>query len=180
MAASNFFLGFNRSLPRMYAPVLTLFCLLVAVLPARAANNCPWMTEATASGLLGGDAVGAYTAAADTAPAVCIFTRSSPEGTRTLRISVEVVSTSPHEHLATLEQTCGAQAEILQAIGNEAVFCSTQTPEAGASELALGRVRDQIFTITLTTSLKRDRELTTDVLKAHLYTAAEQVAGNLF
>jgi hypothetical protein len=79
-----------------------------------------------------------------------------------------------------MEQTCGAHAETLQAIGNEAVFCAAQTPGSSASELALGRVRDQVFTITLATSLKGDRELTADVLKAHLYTAAEQVAGNLF
>jgi hypothetical protein len=164
----------------MFAPIATMLCLLMMALPARAANSCPWMTEATASSLLGGDAVGAYTAAASAAPAVCTFTRSSSDATRTIRISVEIVSTSPHEHLATMEQTCGAQAATLQAIGNEAVFCSTQTPEAAASELALGRVRDQVFTITLATSLKGDRELTADVLKAHLYTAAEQVSGNLF
>jgi len=175
MAANRLFLGLQRPLQ-----ILAMFCLSTAALSAHAANNCPWMTEATASSLLGGAAVGTYTAAAGAAPAVCTFTRSSPEATRTIRISVEVVSTSPHEHLATMEQTCGAQAETLQAIGNEAVFCSTQAPGAGASELALGRVRDQVFTITLATSLKGDRELTTDVLKAHLYMAAEQVAGNLF
>jgi hypothetical protein len=180
MAASSFSLGLQRSLLRMSAPIFAMLCLSFAALPARAANACPWMTEATASSLLGGDAVGAYTAAAGAAPAVCTFTRSSPEATRTLRVSVEIVSASPHEHLATMEQTCGAHAETLQAIGNEAVFCSTQTPGASASELALGRVRDQVFTITLATSLKGDRELTADVLKAHLYTAAEQVAGNLF
>lgn len=79
-----------------------------------------------------------------------------------------------------MEKTCGARAETLQAIGNEAVFCASQTPGASASELALGRVRDQVFTIALTTSLKNDRQLTTDALRARLYTAAEQVAGNLF
>lgn len=175
MAANSLFLGLKRALL-----ILAMPCLSIAALPAHAANNCPWMTEATASSLLGGDAVGAYTAAVGAAPAVCTFTRSNPEATRTIRVSVEIVSTSPHEHLATMEQTCGAHAEALQAIGNEAVFCSTKTPDASATELALGRVRDQVFTITLATSLKGDRELTTDVLKAHLYTAAEQVAGNLF
>lgn len=79
-----------------------------------------------------------------------------------------------------MEQTCGMHAETLQAIGNEAVSCAEKTEGPGASEVAFGRVRDQVFTITLTTSLKDDRELTTAVLEAHIYTAAEQFAGNLF
>jgi len=44
----------------------------------------------------------------------------------------------------------------------------------------VGRVRDQIFTITISTTLKNDPILTRDALKARIYTAAEQVAGNLF
>jgi hypothetical protein len=49
-----------------------------------------------------------------------------------------------------------------------------------AAEVAFGRVRDQIFTITLSTSLKDDFELNRKMLRARIYTAAEQFAGNLF
>jgi hypothetical protein len=37
-----------------------------------------------------------------------------------------------------------------------------------------------VFTITIASSLKNDPQLTRDVLKSKIYTAAEQVAGNLF
>ena len=43
-----------------------------------------------------------------------------------------------------------------------------------------GRVRDQIFVITLSTSSKRDPVLTPAMLEMKIGTAAEQVAGSLF
>jgi hypothetical protein len=41
-------------------------------------------------------------------------------------------------------------------------------------------VRNQVFTIDLNSTLKDDPILARDALKARIYTAAEQVAGNLF
>jgi hypothetical protein len=68
----------------------------------------------------------------------------------------------------------------MQAIGNEATSCAADDRKGTLAARAVGRVRDQVFTITISTTLKGDSELTRDVLKSRIYTAAEQVAGNLF
>jgi hypothetical protein len=59
-------------------------------------------------------------------------------------------------------------------------MCALDTRGPGLSELVVGRVRDQLFTITLSTTLKDDLILTRMTLKEKAYTASEQVAGNLF
>lgn len=153
--------------------------LLMLPVDAKAANLCPWLNEATAGGLLEGDAVGAFTKASPGQPAVCTFTSEEAGTRRTLRITVEVVPET-HQRLAREEQSCGQDAEPLKAIGNEAIGCAADDPKAGPGQRALGRVRDQFFTISIASTLKSDPKLTRDALKAKIYTAAEQVAGNLF
>ncbi|MGO9433587.1 MAG: hypothetical protein ACLPH3_08430 [Terracidiphilus sp.] len=157
------------------------FVLCVVSVPsaARAANNCPWLTEATASGLIGAEAVGSYTAAAGTQPAVCTFTQKGEGMTRTLTITVEL-SKEPHARMTSMAQNCGVGAAPLNAIGNEAVYCAADLRHGELGERAVGRVRDQVFTIDLNSTLKDDPILTRDALKSRIYTAAEQVAGNLF
>jgi hypothetical protein len=154
-------------------------CLLAAPASARAANSCPWLNEATASGLLGGSAVGTYTEGAGAQPAVCTFTQQTPGITRTLQLTVEIAS-DPPARLVTVERACGADAAPLHAIGNEAIFCAADERKGRLGERAVGRVRDQVFIITLSSSTKDDTILTRDALKTRIYTAAEQIAGNLF
>lgn len=146
---------------------------------ARAANNCPWLTEATASGLIGAESVGSYTSPVDAQPAVCTFTQKDGSEARSLTITVEVAK-DPHVRMSAVAQTCGRDVASLNAIGNEAVYCAAQVHGGETGERAVGRVRDQVFTIVLHTRAKNDPILTRDVLKARIYTAAEQVAGNLF
>ncbi len=155
---------------------ISLLCWPTA---GRASNNCAWMNEATASGLLGSDAVGTFTEAAAGQPAVCTFANQSNGATRTLRVTVEVAA-DPHARLAAVAQVCGSDAVPLKAIGNEAVVCTADDRKSGLGERVVGRVRDQVFTITISTTLKGDSILTRDALKAKIYTAAEQVSGNLF
>lgn len=158
---------------------LLALCFIAWPAASRAANNCPWLTEATAGGLLGGDAIGAFTKAATGQPAVCLFTSDAQGVRRTLRITVDVVA-DPHMQVATEAQSCGPDAAPLKAIGNEALACAADDRKAGPGERAIGRVRDQLFTITLSSSQKGDPMLTRDALKSKIYTAAEQVSGNLF
>ena len=146
---------------------------------ASAANNCAWINEATASGLLGGDAVGEVSATVAGQPTVCTFIQQAAGVKRTLRITVEVV-TDAHARVGAIAQICGADSHPIKAIGNEALVCAADDGKGGFGERVVGRVRDQVFTITLGTTLKNDPILTRDVLKAKIYTAAEQVAGNLF
>lgn len=175
--ASKFY-GLRRGL-RLSAGLRVLAiaaCMLTLAKAGHAANNCPWLTEATASGLLGGDATGTFTAAAASQPAVCVFTYEGAGAKRTLRITVEVTPDT-HARVTAAAQSCGSDAAPLKAIGNEAIGCSADDRKG---ERAVGRVRDQLFTITIGAAAKGDTVLTHEALQAKLYTAAEQVAGNLF
>jgi len=158
-----------------------LLSVICFALPAaiRAENNCPWLNEATAGGLLGGDAVGMKTDGSAGQPTVCTFTQQDKGVTRTLRITVEIAP-EPHQRMSAVAQVCGADAAPIKAIGNEALVCSADDRKGGTGERVVGRVRDQVFTITIASTLKADPILNRDALKARIYTAAEQVAGNLF
>jgi hypothetical protein len=158
---------------------LLSLALLGLAANCQAKNNCPWINEATASGLLGGDAVGEFTEPSAGQPAVCTITQTGAGFTRTLRIAVEVVPDT-HARWQTAVQACGKSAAPLPAIGNEASICLLDNRKAGLAELVVGRVRDQLFTITLATTLKDDLILTRMTLKDKAFTASEQVAGNLF
>jgi hypothetical protein len=144
-----------------------------------AANNCPWITEATASGLLGGDATGSFSQPSPSQPAVCTFVQTTADGNRTLRIVVEQTP----DFLARLEseyKACGTDPAPMTAIGNEARICNADDRKKLFAERVVGRVRDQVFTVTVSSTLKRDSTLTRDALKARVSTAAEQVSGSLF
>ena len=155
------------------------FALLAMPALGHAKNNCPWMNEATATGLLGGEAVGEFTAAANGQPAVCVFSEKDAAAARTLRISV-MAEADGAAGLKAAEQTCGTEAAPIQAIGNEAMICSADDRKGPLAERVVGRVRDQVFTITMGSSIKGDLLFTRAVLKTKIYTAAEQVSGNLF
>jgi hypothetical protein len=150
-------------------------------LPAlcRAANNCPWINEATASGLLGGGAVGAMAESAAGQPVVCTFTQQDERGKRTLSVAVEIAADA-HARVVTIAEICGANAVPVRAIGNEALLCAADENKNQIGERMIGRVRDQVFTITIGTTLKDDPILTRDELKSRIRVAAEQVSGNLF
>jgi hypothetical protein len=154
-------------------------CIVALPTGALAANNCAWINEATASGLLGGDAVGEVSAPDPAQPTVCTFTQMSAGVKRTLRVTVEIAA-DPHARLRAISQSCVAEPVPLKAIGNEALDCGEDDRKAGMGESVVGRVRDQVFTISITSSLKKDPVFARDALKSKIYTAAEQVAGNLF
>ena len=146
---------------------------------ARAENKCPWLTEATAGGLLGGDAVGSYMAAANGQPAVCAFIDKEGNSMRELTITVQI-NPDAHNKLSGMMHDCGASSQLLQAIGNEAAVCAMDARKKFISERVVGRVRDQIFAITISSTVKDDMVLNNETLMTKIYTASEQVAGNLF
>jgi hypothetical protein len=112
-------------------------------------------------------------------PTVCTFTQQGTGVTRTLRVTVEI-ATEPHVRMGAVAQVCGSDASPIKAIGNEALVCAADDRKGGLGERVVGRVRDQVFTITIASTLKTDPILNREALKAKIYTAAEQVAGNLF
>ncbi len=152
----------------------------VALIPAACvAENCPWLNAATASGLIGADATAVYTAAASDKPAVCTFTEANAHMPRVLEIRVEITP-DPRARLTALDASCTGAASPLTAIGNEAIACSADEHKDKPAERVIGRVRNQVFTITLTSNGKQDSVLDRDELKMRISTAAEQVSGNLF
>jgi hypothetical protein len=166
------------TLPRL-SRALLLAVVVCGAAVCQAKNNCAWINEATASGLLGGEAVGEFTEASLDRPAICTFTEKDAAATRTLRITVQVAADVGAGFRAAA-QACGADATPIQAIGNQAVICAADDRKGALGERVVGRVRNQIFTITLGTSIKADLLLTREALKSRIYTAAEQVSGNLF
>jgi hypothetical protein len=159
---------------------IILLALATVALPMHslAENRCAWLNAATASGLLGGDAVGDVSAATGQ-PTVCTFTQMTDGVKRTLRITVEVTPDA-HARVSAMMQSCGADVSPLKAIGNEATACAADDRKGVMGERVVGRVRDQVFTIAISSTLKNDPILTREALKTRIYTAAEQVAGNLF
>ncbi|MFZ1086629.1 MAG: hypothetical protein WAN35_16820 [Terracidiphilus sp.] len=153
--------------------------LLVSPSLCQAANNCPWINEATVSGLLGGNAVGQVASADDGKTTVCEFIEQNAGFKRILRLTVEV-SADDHPSLDSIARGCGIDAVSLKAIGNEALICSVKDPKPGFGERVVGRVRNQLFTIIIYTTLNPDPTLTREALKVRIYSAAEQIAGNLF
>ena len=141
-------------------------------------QSCPWMNQATASGLLGGDAGVSASEASGDRPATCTFTHKLPGLIRVLRITVET-RIDAHDRFLAAAKSCGADATPLRAVGNEAVVCADHSA-GGPGERVFGRVRDQVFTITLTSSQRGDATFKHDLLRAKIATAAEQISGNLF
>jgi hypothetical protein len=138
------------------------------------------MNEATASGVLDGDAVVADPPPAGAGQAGCAFSAPHADAGRTLLITVETAAEAPHQRLRALMRQCASKPDLLDAIGNEAFVCRARPGRDRRGAFAAGRVRDQIFTIVLSSGLRSDPALTPRMLRMHIAVAAEQVAGNLF
>jgi hypothetical protein len=85
-----------------------------------------------------------------------------------------------HQALASPVVRCGANQTPLTAIGNQAVMCLADDRKGIPRAMVAGRVRDQVFTITIHSTLKNDPLLTKQALQSAMRLAAEQVSGNLF
>ena len=162
------------------APCLLVLLGVLLASAAGAAENCPWMNEATASGILGADATGLYMPATAGQPGVCTFSETGARAPRTLEIRVQTMPDAHERLVAGNSAACSGPSSPLPATGNEAIVCAAGEHKEKPAERAIGRVRDQLFTITLTSSGKQDDFLTRDELKTGIATAAEQVAGKLF
>jgi len=83
----------------------------------------------------------------------------------------------PASEFARFAARCGAHADPLKAIGNEAAACSLNGKGAELLEQVVGRVRERAFVIRLSVN---DSSLTQSMLREKCRKAAELVAGNLF
>jgi len=140
--------------------------------------KCPWINEATASGVLGGS-VTLTAKVSDQGAGACLFSRHQGTAVRQLRISVDIMKDVLKEFPSYLAQYCPAKRTPLRAIGNEAVMCSVDTNDEHA-EKVVGRVRDRAFVVSVSSSVQDDAKLTREMRREKANLVAEQIAGFLF
>jgi hypothetical protein len=169
----------NHGLLSLVGQLAVALCIFGLPNSAHASNNCPWINEATVSGLLDGPAVGAFNQGSLGQSATCNFVFKTAGGARTFTISVETVQDA-HARVMSMAKGCKQPQEVLPAIGNEAYICATEHSKDAIAERVVGRVRDQVFTILISTTGKGDLILSAQDLKSRISLASEEVSGNLF
>jgi hypothetical protein len=140
-------------------------------------TKCPWINEATARGILGGD-VAVSVNLVHGGGGVCEFSRSLGKTTLRLSVSVDIMADTPAQFPKYLAQ-CPPKSAPLPAIGNEAVICSLNKGDQ-YTERVVGRVRDQAFVVSVRSSMADDPFMTQEMRRKKVNLVAEQVAGILF
>ena len=158
----------------------TLLFGLAMLLPAvcQGQTKCPWMNEATARGILGGP-VTLNVNVNDHGDGACDFSRQQGSAIRHLHISVFNMTDVPKEFPSYLAQ-CPPKSAALRAIGNEAVFCTSQGDADAHAEKVVGRVRAQAFVVDVSSTVQDDPNMTQEMRRQKANLAAELVAGILF
>jgi len=162
--------------------------ILLACISATAAvahgqdAHCAWLNNATASGVLNGP----VTLELETAPApdqadraICVFTNAkSAKDYSALRIVVQPLK-DVDKAVASHESLCTSPAAAIKAIGNEAIGCAADVGYS-RGEQVIGRVRDRLFIVTVSSTIAQDPAMTRQLLRDKAKMIAEQVAGALF
>ncbi|MGA7313848.1 MAG: hypothetical protein WBX22_07720 [Silvibacterium sp.] len=151
----------------------------VALLPSicRGENLCPWINKATALGVLGASEYATTAKVSEISNASCSFIYRDGDITRELRVTVDQTKDWERAFNA-YKARCGNDVTQLRAIGNEAVMCAANVK--GQAEQVFGRVRDAVFTISVSTSARKDSSMSREALIQKAGLVAEQVSGNLF
>jgi len=154
--------------------------LILAFMPAlcHAQAKCPWINETTARGILGGT-VTVSVKVNDRGAGVCEFSQQQEAALHQLRVAVDLMTDIPKQFPTYLTQ-CPPKSAPLRAIGNEAVVCSMQGKPAQYAEMVVGRVRNQAFVVSVSSSVLNDPSMTQEMRREKANLVAEQVAGILF
>jgi hypothetical protein len=133
---------------------------------SRSQTTCPWLTQGSASRVLGGD-VSAKVSVSNTGEGSCRFLREqkSPD---TLKILVSKNALA----------SCPTESKELKGIGNQAAMCRAPFAHSKDVEMVSGRVRHLHFTVTLTSREQKSPVKLPDVQGDALEQIAEQIAGN--
>jgi hypothetical protein len=162
---------------RIFHPLLFGLATLMPVVSYGQAK-CPWLNEATARGILGGP-VTATASISQRGEGVCEFSRQQGAAVHQLRVSVNLINDIPKQFPTYLAQ-CPPKSTSLRAIGNEAVTCAIEGKADRYGQRIVGRVRDQAFVVTITSSAQNDPSLPQDACRDKANLTAEQIAGILF
>lgn len=141
-------------------------------------TKCPWINEPTARGVLGGPVTLTANVSAH-GDGVCEFSRQQGAVVHRLRVVVDIMTDVPKQFPSYLGQ-CPPDSTPLRAIGNEAVSCSTEGKGESFAEKVVGRVREQAFVVSLTSTRSNDPSMTQPMRREKVNLVAEQVAGILF
>ena len=138
-----------------------------------ASDKCPWLNQATAGGVLGGEVTSAaieLSKSGDTGH--CDYVRT--EGSISRHLFIEVNISRDH---ASYKAQCASEAAPVKAIGNEAVTCAFEGKPGEIAQQVAGRVRDRMFLVRVSTN---DPRAAAAGLREKARSVAEQVAGFLF
>jgi hypothetical protein len=154
-------------------------CLGAASAACKAQDeHCAWLNNATASGVLNGS----VSLDLETAPqdqTICTFTNlRTAKDYSTIRIMVQPLKDMSNV-VASHESQCTSRPTALKAIGNEAISCSADVGYS-RGEQVIGRVRDRLFIVTVSSTMAQDPQMTRQMLKDKAHMVAEQLAGALF
>ena len=159
-----------------YTFALGLMLLIPGICHAQL--KCPWFSEPTARGVLGGP-VSVAVNLKDPGDGDCEFTRQEGAVRHQLIILVITMTDIPRQ-FATYAAQCASKGTPLRAIGNEAVLCSMQTHTNMYAEKIVGRVREQAFVVTVGSSVADDPSFTQKMRRDKAKLLAEHVAGILY
>ncbi|MGB7516284.1 MAG: hypothetical protein WBR14_26525 [Candidatus Acidiferrum sp.] len=157
--------------------LIALAILFPAVCQAQ--SNCPWLNGATARGILGSSVTVTVTVDASGQHTICEFSGERGAVVHRLMVSVNVMTDSSKQFHVYLSQ-CPPKSEHLRAIGNEAVMCSGMTHENAYAEKVVGRVRNQAFVVSVSSTEEHDPSMLKEMRRKKANLVAEQVAGILF
>jgi hypothetical protein len=157
---------------------MMLFELVFLSARCKAEGHCAWLNESTASGVLNGPVTLDLETAADDQN-ICVFTNlKTAKDYSALRIMVQPLK-DVGKAVASHESLCTSAPVALKAIGNEAVSCSADVGYS-RGEQVIGRVRDRLFIVTVSSTIAQDPSATRQLLQEKARTIAEQIAGALF
>ena len=143
----------------------------------QAEQTCAWLNAATAGGFLEGNVTSTVTPTSKTNDDMtCEFVRQDAESITKLRIEVDTVE-KPQDVFASYVAKCGNDPATIQAVGNEAMICSRKEKHHETTEHLVGRVRDRIFLIDITSNSPHPDEA---MLREKAQKISQQVAGILF
>lgn len=172
MVGNRAMVGYRKIAER----IVIIGALSLVPIMASAEDHCPWLNDATASGILNSPAVvKVHRTAAD--GIACLFFSHVPASPT---FSIVVTGSGAMNRESSFELgRCTSPLIHLKGIGNEAEACSIETGHA-AEEIVIGRVRDKRFVVSINMSAGGDQPFDQKVSRQKAESVAEQVAGALF
>jgi hypothetical protein len=158
---------------------LALTSLIISIpLACKAESICPWLNQATASGLVGKE-MNQPEVSGVPPNTTCAF--HSQKGGEITDLAIQVIQMNDFQkEYGAYKGKCGVDKSALRAIGNEADMCPVDTLPGTRGERVIGRVRDRAYIITVSTSGRFKPSFNRDTMESQARAVAEQVAGILF